>query len=285
MHEYTQILFERTMGRSKRSKRWSRDDVARFASTCFEEAPSCMCGCGEKTFPELGYGVSLQKLFEKWMSTGSIPVFRDSSPNHKYKSDLTNNEFQACIASLLGDGYLSFANSKSSMPRFSWNMGNKDHAKFKCDFFSNFGSSVVEKKNPGFGESWFCVTTKSCVAFIDIYQNYRLDNKDDRAKVIAPLLDNIGWAWLYGDDGCLGQNNCAIIHTESLTSVGAQYICDALSVFLDIKDCATVYKYLGGTPKKERVLVRIKKDASNEFFKRIKDHMATGMEYKVGRIY
>ena len=120
-------------------------------------------------------------------------------------------------------------------------MGNYDHAKYKKDFFHRFKPSMISKENPGFGSEWHCVATKSCLAFVDIYERFRLDDKNKRAELIAPLLDEVGWAWLYGDDGSLRfSDNSAIIHTEYLDGNGAKFIADSLSKFIGIDNCASV---------------------------------------------
>lgn len=215
------------------------------------------------------------------MNSGVVDVkYSKNLPGHNYTFELTSDEFQAVISSLLGDGYMNYPNKKSNFPRLQWNMGNKMHAEYKKDFFSRFDAVMRECKNPGWGSEWFQVRTPCLPALVDIYSEFRVDDKVERAIKIFPLLNDVGWAWFYGDDGHYCSNKkLAFLHTEGLGEEGARICLECLNGYLGM-DSGKVDCYLGGTPKKERYMVRLNRGGSDEFIKRIKKHMAKGMEYK-----
>lgn len=286
MHEYAQVLYRRVMGQSRRNKSWTEDAIRRFSSECFEKAPTCNCGCGEKTLPNVtANNMSIGKWVTAWQNGRDI-VFYDSIKDHLYPNRVTEEERQAILSSLLGDGYMNYPHNGSSAPRLNWNMGNEDHAKYKYNFFKRFGSEYNEEENTGWGSRWYRVRTGCALAFIDIYNKYRVDCKVQRASLIIPELTEIGWAWLYGDDGHLNKEDQSMyIHTEGLGEEGSKIVANGVSSFLGMKKAASVYMYRGGTPKRKRFMVRIKKNESIEFSKRIKKHMANGMEYKLCRVH
>lgn len=229
--------------------------------------------------------MSIGRWVTAWQN-GKDVVFYDSIKDHLYPNSVTEEERQALLASLLGDGYMNYPHKGSRAPRVNWNMGNEDHAKYKYNFFKRFGAEYIEEENPGWGTKWYRVTTGCAIAFKDIYEKYRVDSKVERARLIVPELNEVGWAWLYGDDGHIDKKSqCLFIHTEGLGEEGTKIVADGLSNFLGIEGAASVRMYLGGTPKKERFMVRVKKNESFEFSKRVKSHMANGMEYKLCRVH
>lgn len=123
------------------------------------------------------------------------------------------------------------------------------------------------------------------MALVDIYKTYRTNDKVERARLIIPQLNEVGWAWYYGDDGHYdAASKACFFHTEGLGEEGAKIVANGLSEFLGVEGAASVYMYHGGTPKCERFMVRIKKNESKKFIQRVKDHMATGLEYKTGEV-
>lgn len=148
-------------------------------------------------------------------------------------------------------------------------MGNREHAQYKYAAFKFLKSVYNERKNPGWGSEWFQVKT-SCHPCLNVYKN--------KAPETAALLDELGWAWLYGDDGHI-DSHYSYIHTEHYGQEGSQIIADALAAWLGKK--AEVKMYLGGTPKKERYMIKMPTESANEFMERVAPYMATGMEYKI----
>lgn len=217
------------------------------------------------------------------MNSGVVDVkYSKKLPGHNYPFKLTSDEFQAVISSLLGDGHMNYPNKQSNFPRLQWNMGNKKHAEYKRDFFSRFGADMKESENPGWGSKWFQVITPCLPALVDIYSEFRLDDRVERARRIFPLLDDVGWAWFYGDDGHYdSKRGLAFLHTEGLGEEGSKICLECLNYYLGM-NAGKVDCYLGGNPKKERYMVRLNRGGSDEFIKRIKKHMAKGMEYKTG---
>ena len=263
----------------KRHKDWSESDIRRFEGLCYDKAPTCACGCGEKT----NVLSNKVKKFSKYMNSGIVDVkYSEILPYHNFPFELTSCEFQAVISSLLGDGYMNYPNKLSKFPRLQWNMGNKEHAEYKRDFFHRFNATLVETENPGWGSEWFQVRTPCLPALVDIYKQFRLDDKVERARRIFPILDDVGWAWFYGDDGHYdSKRGLAFLHTEGLGEEGSKICLECLNHYLGM-NAGKVDCYLGGTPKKERYMVRLNRDGSDEFIKRVKKHMAKGMEYKTG---
>src|SRR5699024_1820244 len=263
MHRYTQNILRRVLDASKKPKGWTEDSIRRFALECYNQARSCKCGCGKKTMPshlkENTKGMTAGKWYSQWF-TGSLTNinFYEILPNHNYPFLLTENERQATLASIIGDGYMHKGNAQSKYPRIAWNMGNKKHAEYKKDFFFRFGSTIQEKENPGWGSKWYCVTTKSCPAFVEIFDKYNKKDKALRAELVMPELKEIGWAWLYGDDGHFDKKNgIAYIHTEGLEEEGTKIAAKCLGAFLEIDQPISVQNYLGGYLKKERFCLRL----------------------------
>lgn len=263
-----------------RNKAGGDDDIIRFALMCYEKAPSCKCGCGERTLPNTSKKGTLISKCSKFRTKGEIPLFYEIIKGHKTKHELTENQFQAVIASLLGDGYMNLPNKSSKFPRIAWNMGNRDHALYKFEYFRDLNSKYNESENPGWGSKWYQVKTACCHSLVNIYKEFCLQDRVERAKKIFPLLNEVGWAWLYGDDGHYDRKaGIAYIHTEGLGESGTYECKKHLDSFLKMDACS-VRSYMGGNPKKIRYMVRLKKDASKKFIETIKPYMAHGLEYK-----
>lgn len=223
----------------------------------------------------------------KYINKGETPDFLRFIKGHECYSVPANYEpsdfeHQIILASIVGDGSISrpYTNRECNA-RIQWNMGNKEHALFKAEKFSFVGTTFRQKENPGFGNDWFCLSTKSHPIFSKYASKY-----GERKKNISPEsgiyheLNAIGWAWLYGDDGHVDNDRgIAYLHTEGLSKAGVEVVCDAMNKF--IGGGATTHRYIGGIKKRELHCLRLTKDATNEFFSRIKAHMARGVEYKV----
>lgn len=222
-----------------------------------------------------------------FMRTGSIDDdFMDYLPFHdrfnapaNYR--LTTEQFQAALSSAYGDGYLHKPNKDSKYPRICWNLGpNKMHAKYKRDFFAFLGATIETKVNPGFGSEWNCVKTSCHPCLVPVYEIVFVDGKKTVSKEAFSMFGDVGWAWFYGDDGHLAKKcNEIYLHTEGYGEHGSEIIKDCLNEYMGFS-CSTVFKYLGGTPKKDRFCVKINGVGSDEFIKRVGKHMANGMEYK-----
>lgn len=233
-------------------------------------------------------GKHLHTWASRWLSTGETPIFYSFINMHsrfKYSAayELNGESLEAAIASAIGDGYLAFPFPKAKNARIVWNMGNRDHAMYKRDFFQFLGCKYTEKDNPGFGENWYCSVTSCHPCFTKLMPIIFGD--DGKVKITLKLLsklDSVGWAWFYGDDGSLMSDRYAVLHTEGYGKSGSEIFAKAINKFLGIK-CATIHKYFGGTPKKDRFCVKLNRAGSDELFKRIAPHMAHGVEYKIGK--
>lgn len=208
-----------------------------------------------------------------------IPLHDRFSAPANYQ--LTEFELQAAIASAYGDGYLHMPNKDSKYPRLVWNMGkNYEHAKYKKDFFSHIGTTIETKENPGFGAEWNCVKTSCHPCFLPVYDSVFKDGKKTVSMDSISKFGDIGWAWFYGDDGHLGSNSLEVyFHTEGYLEEGSIIFCNAFNLYMGY-ECAKVFKYIGGNPKKERYCVKVNGSGSDEFIKRVKPYMANGLEYK-----
>lgn len=164
-------------------------------------------------------------------------------------------------------------------------MGNKEHALFKFEAFNSFvGASYTERDNPGFGSNWFCVKTKSHPLFNSYLNKYGERKKNLKVSSgIFDELNELGWAWLYGDDGHYDKRSkTAFIHTECFSEHDVNLIRESLNAFLGI-DGARVHSYIGGQKKREMYCIRMTKGGTDEFFAKIKESMADGLEYKIGK--
>lgn len=191
---------------------------------------------------------------------------------------------QNILAAMAGDGCL-VKNAPNGTHRLSWNMGNERHAKSKVKRFEKLNPRYREKKNPGFGDDWFCIST-SCTKILDKYAEVYGDSKSGyRIGKICRELNSVGWAAYFGDDGhCTvsgGGKRAVEIHTESFSKEEVQEVVDALIAFI-ANDGVKVRSYIGGKRKRELYSVSITtRSAQDEFFKRISEHMEDGVEYKI----
>lgn len=287
MHKYSQALLKIIMGQSKKPKSWTDDNIRRFTGFCFNKAPTCKCGCGEKTFPSSKKLNIKQNIYRFISGNSDNLIFADYIPYHdRLKAPaslrLTNEQEQAVLASILGDGYLAYAYSKAKSPRLVWNMGNQKHAKYKQDFFEFLSPTFTEKENLGWGSSVYSVVTSCHPCLKPIHDKY-YKGKAKNPKLIGSIfhqLDSVGWAWFYGDDGHLGQNDSCFLHTEGYGEAGSKECAVAVNNFTKTNG-AKVFSYIGGRPKKERFCVRMNAECSDEFMARIKEYMANGLEYKI----
>lgn len=283
MHRYAQAVFERIMGSSIKLEGWTESDARRFARLCTVKAASCGCGCGEKTFPK-----DLQKSFVRFVKTGASPEFSTYVQKHgRYKIAgnyrPTDYQHQIIIASMLGDGSLSKPyKGYNPSARIHWNMGDEKHARYKAREFEFIGASYSEKENPGFGNRWYCVRTASHPVFSKYGERYGFKKKNiDPHSGIYSELNEVGWAWLFGDDGHTDHKlKIAHLHTESFGLEHNEIVRDALNEFIGFDGCS-VHGYVGGAKKRKLFSIRMTKNGTKEFMGRIEKHMADGMEYKV----
>ncbi|XBW68191.1 homing endonuclease [Pectobacterium phage Ymer] len=282
MHGESQAIVSRLMASSGFTKNRGESDAKLAARLILESSGSCKCGCGGKTMPN----VSITNAAISFLiGNGGNVNFRDYLNKHQYYKHPANADFdefqhQAIIASILGDGCLIRPTVRSNH-RLVWNMGSSDHAKFKNEFFSFLGSSFSEKKNPGFGENWYCIKT-GCHPKLTEYSNKYGDSKGliDESG-IAFELNDFGWAWYYGDDGHLDKKNeICFMHTEGKTHEMVINIRDALRKFIS-SDGVNIHKYVGGSKKRQLECIRMGKNESKDFMSRVEKHMANGMEYKI----
>lgn len=223
-------------------------------------------------------------MVTSFINNGVDPVFSDCIGKHwAYKVPEnyipTDHQHQIIIASMIGDGSLSVP-YKGASARICWNMGNKEHALFKRDAFDFVGAEYTQQENPGFGSEWHCVRTKSHPLFTRYGDKYGYTkSRVNPESGIYHELNEVGWAWLYGDDGHMCKNGLLYIHTESFSKDHAIIVVDALNKFIG-RNCCAVHSYIGGAKKREMHCVRINKNASKEFISRIKENMANGLEYK-----
>lgn len=220
---------------------------------------------------------------------GDKVIFADYIPYHdRLKAPankrLTHEQEQALLASIVGDGYLAYAYKGARLPRVTWNMGNKEHAKYKQNFFEFLQPSFTEKENPGWGAVTYSVNTSCHPCLKPIHDKYFKEGKKDPNLIpdIFRSLDAIGWAWFYGDDGHLGQNDSCFLHTEGYGEHISNECAKAVNYFTKTNG-ARVFSYFGGTPKKDRFCVKMNAECSDEFMARIKNHMADGLEYKISK--
>jgi len=216
---------------------------------------------------------------------GSLPYHGRLKLPYNYEP--TPEQHELIIASCLGDGSLLQGGNatKGASHHLAWNMGDKHHAEFKQKALSFLGCSLKEGVNPGWGARWYSLVTQQH-PFLNKYRPMMY--AEDRSPIAAPevlsVLGPLGWAWWYGDDGHMS-DNVAFMHTEGYSDECNENIRQALCRFIDIQDAVSVAKYLGGTPKKLRTMLRFKNEASRKFFEIVAPHMAPSMAYKVGNFY
>jgi hypothetical protein len=231
--------------------------------------------------------MNIRSLIHKFENNKEIE-YNEFIPKHKglkspYNHKPNNYQHQIIIASMCGDGSLAYPyKERDCNPRIQWNLGNKEHALFKFRAFDEFiGAKYTERENPGFGSNWFCVSTKSHFMLNEYIEKYGERKKNVKVDSgIFDELDDIGWAWLYGDDGHMAKRGSAYIHTESFCFEDVQKIRESLNAFLGF-DGARVHSYIGGKYKREMHCIRLTVGGTNEFIEKIKGNMANGLEYKI----
>jgi recombination protein RecA len=200
-------------------------------------------------------------------------------PPNNYK--LTKEQREVVIASAYGDGSLRKGHQKSKSARLRWNMGDTEHAIFKKNYFDFLGSDLKKNKNGGFGEYVYSVQTKSHNCLNEIYEKIFKEGKKTLSEDLFSELGDIGYAWLYGDDGHLNKKcGYCYIHTESFNKEENVKIIKIINNYLG-GDYAKLNRYIGGTKKRELFCIRFTKQGTEELHKRIAKHMAPSMEYKL----
>lgn len=281
MHGESQAIIERLMGSGGFTKRRGLPDAERAAGLILEKAPSCLCGCGEKVSPK---GPLINAAVSFLVGNGDRVQFQEFRTKHSHYSHPANKCFdpdqhQKIISSILGDGCL-IKPYEGANHRLAWNMGHKGHAEYKTRNFSFLGAKLREKKNPGFGNEWFCIRTQ-CHPMLSMYAESYGDSKGLKLTSIAHELNELGWAWYFGDDGHTDhKHEIAFLHTEGKSHEMVLSIRDALRDFVG-SDGVVVHSYIGGTKKRNLECLRMRKNETKVFMERIKRHMADGMEYKI----
>lgn len=219
------------------------------------------------------------------VGSASKVKFEQFLPKHRYYPHpagkiFTGGEHQIVLSAILGDGSLGKPYARANH-RIKWNMGHEEHAKYKLRMTEFLGTKYTQRDNPGFGSEWHCVLS-SCSPVLSMYAEKYGDCKGlINGSGIAHELDDLGWAWYYGDDGHFDtKNGYCFLHTEGKNPEMVREIRDALKEFLGL-DGVVVHRYIGGTKKREMECLRLRKNETIKFHEKISEHMAKGMEYKI----
>lgn len=219
--------------------------------------------------------MQISRRYERFLKGVSDIEFSDFSRGHeRYISipEISETQEQYILAAKIGDGYVSYGNKQSKAARIAWNMGNKLHALDKQKNTAFLGTVYKEKENPGFGDEWFCLCTKS---HPKLNKYVSIGYAD-----VASKLNAIGWAVYYGDDGHLHKKDgLCFIHTEGKSVEDVKSIMSSLNKFLGF-DGSRIHSYIGGTKKRTMHCIRLTKRGSNEFMQKTYAYMENGVEYK-----
>lgn len=173
-----------------------RSGYIRAHEAAVVNAPPCGCGCREPV------GVyPAQYFIDNRMLSYTYPHYL---PGHnarilKQSMQLTTQERQILIGSLLGDGCLSFAHDSAEAPRFSENHSSKQssYVHWKAKQLTRFEPAITYHDNPGHGKAWCSLRLPTLLAFTELYHL----RYPEPTYALVQELDWLGVAVWYMDDG------------------------------------------------------------------------------------
>lgn len=197
-------------------------------SDCFEWlnsiAPPCKCGCGLKTR-------SLYASVETWAKHCS-PEFRQYAAGHENCTsnqllELTTEERQAILGTLLGDTSIGYPNNQSRSPRLASTHGipQQQWAEHKAKFLHRLNPQTKVVTNAGWGECSVTTTTSCNPALIAIDGFVKSRGTKTVTKAWLDAIGEIGLAWWICDDGSSGPKTLQL-HTEGFSLEENELIAD-----------------------------------------------------------
>lgn len=188
--------------------------------------PLCLCGCGEKT--RLSNGSSLEEFIK---SQGARRFYKrlyghDKRPE-QWKMEITNNERQAILGTLLGDCSILYPNNRSLNPRLQCNHGEPqaEWVEHKRNYLERLGGHLSRKANGGYGKFTISYISQCLPCLADLYDFCIKDGKKTITLDWLNQIGEIGLAWWICDDG----SSCGrglLLHTEGYSIEENEIICD-----------------------------------------------------------
>lgn len=256
-------------GHSKRVSRsqWKSafEDVNRFA-------PQCLCGCGQKT--RLSF-----TDWKKWCKQRTLYA-ADYADGHcgctsNQSLELTTEERQAILGTLLGDSSIGYPNSYSKSPRLSSTHGyvQREWAEHKAKFLHRLDAKTRVAKNDGWGDMSVCTATACNPSLIDIDKLVKRRGKKNVSREWLNSIGDIGLAWWLCDDGSVTANSM-FLHTEGFSQKENELIADW---FCDSIGKATVVY----NKAKDLYFISIASWTQIEVGKRVSQYVPECMRYKL----
>ena len=158
---------------------------------------------------------------------------------------ITPLQLNAIMGSLLGDGNVTQNSRVSGYVR--WNHGGKQEAYVRAKYTLLQELTTrppVMKPNPGYGDTWCCLATKSLGTFLSLRQMlFPEDSKIKRVteEYLSHITHPIALAWLWMDDGYRAKDqNVGTLHTSG-------FLKEDVEIFIDssVKRFPSVYPAVG----------------------------------------
>ena len=212
------------------------------------------CTDNHKVLTQRGY-VEVKDLI-----IGQDMLLLSNPEKQKTKLLLNNNQYQICLGSYLGDGYLD-KRSKFNTYRLSFTQGKKQEEYFKSKISAfNLDYHIIKS---GY-------TNKLNILHSDNTNTFILE--DNPFELVLKNIDPLGLAIWYQDDGSLQQGRYVRIYSESFTYQQniqlSEMLYNRFGIACNIK------------PDKKYYYLAMDKDNSDKFLSLISPYMHPSMQYK-----
>ena len=235
-----------------------------------DSAPLCACGCGERVRPFCG---SLATFISR-RNHGYYRYLRghDKRPSN-WEVELTLDERQAILGTLLGDSSIGLPNRRSTNPRLTANHGFGQRAwiEHKALALRRLGVHLSEAPNPGYGSTHIRLATR-CLPCLEPIRMLVAPRGTKRISYEwLEGLGSIGLAWWIGDDGS-SAGRTFNLHTEGFSNEDVQL---AAEWFEDRYGPVTVRSARGYR------LLYVSAPARRQLLPLVEPHLPDSMQYKL----
>lgn len=192
----------------------TRGEWERVYAELLTNAPLCECGCGERVQLRAG---SLDSFIDVYMGDRSYSRFvygHDKRPA-EWAHELTIEERQAVLGTLLGDCSIGYPNARSGNPRLHFNHGGPQRvwAEHKARVLSALSPVVAVGASAGYGATTVSVHTRCLPCLRPVHELVYRDGRKRLSREWLDAIGEIGLAWWLCDDGS-APGNGLIFHTE-----------------------------------------------------------------------
>lgn len=200
-------------------------------------------------------------------------------------NSLTKTQKQILLGGCIGDGYISQRNKPYGFACFG--VGHSEaqvgYLRWKQKVFGSLVSSehvlperhvIIENKPVSHGKKFYSFQTSQHPEIRDIKSTVIVEDRVAISDWVYELND-VGWAIVYGDDGCLVKNSAVRIYTMSFTEPEILTMNNALRKNLGVE--SGYYR----ESRKGKYVLTIGTHYSKIFFERIAPFMHPSVAYKI----